>query len=89
MKPIEHSRIFLKSYESRIARNHRLKQQLNKRVSLFIQGQKGQPLNDHALKGGLAGYRAFSVTGDVRVIYKELPDRYIFIDVGTHAQIYK
>lgn len=30
----------------------------------------------------------FSVNGDVRIIYKELSDRYIFIDVGTHAQVY-
>jgi addiction module RelE/StbE family toxin len=47
-------------------------------------------LKNHALKGRLNGKRAFSVTGDVRVIFKE-KDNYIVVimlDVGIHNKVY-
>lgn len=55
---------------------------------MFLAGQRGTPLNDHALSGNLQGKRAFSITGDIRVIYVELEDRLIFLDIGTHNQVY-
>jgi mRNA-degrading endonuclease YafQ of YafQ-DinJ toxin-antitoxin module len=36
----------------------------------------------------MLGLRAFSVSGDVRVIYYETDEAYVFTDVGTHAQVY-
>ena len=59
-----------------------------KRVDVFLTGYRAQPLNDHALAGGMKGLRAFSITGDVRVIYRETDDCYEFLDIGTHAQVY-
>lgn len=47
-------------------------------------------LRNHALSGDLLGRRAIWVTGDIRAVF-ELHDDYavvLFIDVGTHAQVY-
>lgn len=51
-------------------------------------GKLGPPLRDHALTGKLAGKRAFSVAGDIRVIYVELADAIVLLDVGSHNQLY-
>jgi addiction module RelE/StbE family toxin len=55
---------------------------------MFMTGHRTAPLNDHALTGDLQGRRSLSITGDVRVIYIELEDKIILLDVGTHNQVY-
>lgn len=48
-------------------------------------------LHNHPLSGRLQGLRAFSVTGDVRIIFRE-ENHYtivLFLDVGTHNQVYR
>jgi addiction module RelE/StbE family toxin len=46
-------------------------------------------LDDHALKGKMKGKRAFSITDDVRVIYVESDNVFVFLDIGSHNQVYK
>jgi addiction module RelE/StbE family toxin len=58
-------------------------------VELFIQGVRERPINDHPLTGNMDGRRAFSITADVRVVYIETEDAFVFLDIGTHAQVYK
>lgn len=41
-----------------------------------------------ALTGDLQGRRSFSVTGDIRVIYVELNEKIILLDIGAHNQAY-
>ncbi len=55
---------------------------------MFIEGKRGIPLNDHPLAGDMQGRRAFSITGDIRAVYIELEDKIIFIDIGSHNQVY-
>ena len=88
MKRIEPYRSFTKSFVKRIAKDQKLVTQYEKRLGMFIEGKRGVPLNDHALTGDMQGRRAFSITGDIRVIYIELKDKIIFIDIGTHNQVY-
>lgn len=88
MKPICLTKDFDKSYKNRIAPNRKLRDAYINRVTAFRAGQRGQPLNDHPLKGKLKGKRAFSIAGDVRVVYEEADQSYIFLDVGSHNQVY-
>lgn len=88
MKRIELSRSFEKSYKKRISTNSKLDARYEERLKLFMSGERGHPLNDHSLSGGLTGKRAFSITSDVRVIYKEDDDYITFLDIGTHSQVY-
>jgi len=89
VKPIKRDRTFEKHFKQRISPNGKLKKQFTERLALFIAGEIGYPLHDHALTGKLAGKRAFSVAGDIRVIYVELDDAIVFLDIGTHNQVYR
>lgn len=89
MKAIRRHKEFEKHFLKRITPHEKLVTQFEERLALFMTGKLGNPLNDHSLKGKLAGKRAFSVAGDIRVVYKETKDSILFLDVGSHNQVYK
>ena len=89
MKQIKRDRTFEKHFKKRISPNEKLVEQFRQRLALFIEGKLGYPLNDHRLTGKLAGKRAFSIAGDIRVVYVELDDFIVFLDVGSHSQVYR
>lgn len=88
-KPIKRTKQFEKHFRLRITQNRKLRKQFEKRLELFITGELGPPLFSHSLTGSLAGKRAFSIGGDLRVVYQEFDDHYLFVDIGTHTQVYK
>lgn len=88
MKPIQFAKSFEKSYKKRIQPKKKLRAAFEARYRLFVEGERGIPLNDHGLTGQLAGKRAFAITGDIRVIYVDEANCYRFLDIGTHAQVY-
>lgn len=72
----------------------RLSPKMRDKVQLAIHKFKDNPhdllLRNHPLKGSMQGTRAFSVTGNLRVIFKEY-EHYtlvLLVDVGTHNQVY-
>ena len=87
MKQIEFGPDFKKSFKKRF-QNTRLENKIAERIDLFIADRASPTLKDHKLKGELARYRAFSITGDVRIIYLEEKDKIILLDVGKHNQVY-
>lgn len=89
MKKIEYTRHFKKRYKQRVGNNPKLIKQLEERVEQFLHGVRDEPLNDHPLKGKMKPHRAFSIAGDIRVVYREEPDAYYFVDIGKHNQVYK
>ena len=88
MKPVIFDRHFEKSYAKRILRDTKLSKQFDERYALFVEGVRDNPLCDHALTGSMKGKRSFSVGDDIRVIYLEAPEAYLFLDIGTHNQVY-
>lgn len=89
MRFVRHNK-FKKSYKKRIARYESLIRQLDERLKLFEINPAEPVLKDHALKGNFKGLRAFSITGDIRIIYKKITDDLImFYDIGTHNQVYR
>lgn len=88
MKRVDFDKKFIKHYISRILNNRKLSQQYDERYKLFCNGKRDSPLDDHPLKGEKLGLRAFSIAGDVRVVYRETEDAYVFLDVGSHNQVY-
>jgi addiction module RelE/StbE family toxin len=59
-------------------------------IGRFAENPFDERLKNHALKGRLSGKRAFSVAGNVRVIFEEF-DGYVLVvmlDVGSHSQVY-
>jgi addiction module RelE/StbE family toxin len=88
MKPVRLTKYFDKSYKKRIAPNSNLKEAYIARVAQWQAGKRAKQLNDHPLKGSMKGKRAFSIAGDVRVVYEETYEVFIFLDVGSHNQVY-
>jgi len=88
MKPIRRHHAFEKHYQSRISPHKKLVRQFEQRLELFLQGVRGYPLDDHPLGGTMKGLRAYSLGGDLRVVYRETDQYYEFLDVGSHNQVY-
>ena len=81
-------RHFKKHYHklSPIVRN-----KIDKVIILFKEDPFTASLRNHELQGALNGRRAISVMRDVRIIYEMEGNHAIvlFLDVGTHAQLYE
>jgi addiction module RelE/StbE family toxin len=59
-----------------------------KRLRLFLADPKQSILKDHGLTGTLKGLRAFSLGGDMRVIYRKTKSVVELFDIGSHNQVY-
>lgn len=87
MKIDYHDR-FVKHYAKRIRPNGVLDTAFTRRMNTFLQNSKHPLLRDHALTGDLIGFRSFSITGDIRVIYRTMGSVIQLYDIGTHTQVY-
>lgn len=86
---IKTSAVFDKAYKRRIGHNIKLIQQVKERLILFQTDPKSLLLKNHKLKGTFLGYRAFSITGDIRIVYEqESEDIVTLVDIGSHNQVY-
>jgi addiction module RelE/StbE family toxin len=88
VKPIIRHRKFIRNFQSRITPNRKLKKQFEDRLQLFTEGVRDYPLDDHPLVGTMKGLRAFSIGGDLRVVYRETDQYYEFLDIGSYDQVY-
>lgn len=80
---------FRKYYQKRIPQDSSLENKYKERVQIFLRDQRNPVIKDHALTGKLASFRAFWITGDVRVVYfVESKDFVTFINIGSHNQVY-
>ena len=85
---VSYSKEFIKNYTRRIKAFPKLNQQFLNRLEIFKTDRTNPLLKDHQLIGDKSEYRAFSITGDIRVIYKDSGDEVRFYDIGTHNQVY-
>lgn len=86
---IKLNRKFEKSYKRRIASNLKLVIQTEERIKLFTADSKNSLLKDHELTGAKRELRAFSVTGDISIVYMPISDNEVeFLDIGSHNQVY-
>jgi len=79
---------FEKALRKRIQLNSPLYKKFKTRLSLFISNPSDPILKDHKLTGEKVGFRAFSVAGDTRVIYKKEGETITLYDIGGHNQVY-
>lgn len=81
-------KVFKKNFKKRILPDPVLVVKFEERLSLLLSDPRNPILKDHMLVGKKAGYRAFSVTGDIRVVYKIKGDVLRLYDIGSHNQVY-
>ena len=79
---------FQKFFVKRIQPQKRLARKFDERFKLFTMNPQNPLLNDHPLKGEKESMRAFSITGDIRIIYYIDHETAYFVDIGTHNQVY-
>lgn len=85
---VDYTKDFLKNYKKRVFPNRSLREKFSKRLKLFIANRQDPIIKDHALTGEKQEYRAFWITGSIRVVYRIFDDTARFYDIGTHNQVY-
>lgn len=85
---VEYHKSFTKKFRKL---NRKTQDKVTDVVNIFRHDPHDPSLRNHALKGSMLGKRAFSVTGDLRVVFEEIDDYVlvIMLDVGTHNQVYQ
>ena len=79
---------FKKHFKKRIAPSRKIRVKFHEKVELFLEDCYHPSLRTHQLKGSKRGYWSFSVTGDIRVVYKIAGKTLFLYDIGTHPQVY-
>ena len=87
-KEIKYSIEFKKQFQKRILPFPKVRKKFYNRVQLFLDNKTSPLLRDHLLRGKLQDFRSFSIANDLRIIYQEFDDCYIFLKIGSHNQIY-
>lgn len=79
---------FQKHFDLRIKPHTNLVKKFQERVGIFTKDFDDPILKDHQLRGEKSQLRAFSITGNIRVIYFVKDGDAYFIDIGSHNQVY-
>ncbi len=67
----------------------KVKDEADARVEILQVNEFDPLLNNHKLSGKYAAYRSISITGDIRIAYRRVPDGFYLAAVGTHSELYK
>lgn len=86
---VEFKTSFIKRYKNRFRHLPNVQKKFEKRLLLFTKDPRNPILKDHTLTDDLTGHRAFSISGDIRVVYYIENNTAYFVDIGTHNQVYK
>ncbi len=85
---IHYLKEFKKHYQKRIAQHKNLEKRFQERLLLCLKDPGNPLLRNHRLIGEKNQYRAFSVTGDIRVVYQISNGVLFLYDIGSHNQVY-
>lgn len=85
---IKYHKDFLKNYKKRIKPYPKLVTQFTNQLNKFIKNPKDSSLRDHKLVGKKKSFRAFSITGDIRVVYTITDNEIWLYDIGSYNQVY-
>lgn len=82
---------FHKNYDKQFERlSEKIQGKVEEAIERFMKNPHDPALKNHALKGAMKDKRAISVTGNVRIIFREF-DSYtlvLMLDVGSHPHVY-
>ncbi len=76
---------FYKDYE-KISR--KIQDKFWSKLELFKVNKNHKTLNNHSVDKAFTNCRSINVTGDYRAIYKQVGNLIIFINIGTHSELY-
>lgn len=85
---IKYHKDFVKNYKKRIAPQPKLVKLFEKQLDKFLLNPHDSTLRDHKLSGKKKSFRAFSIAGDLRVVYMIVENELWLYDIGSHNQVY-
>lgn len=85
---IHYHKNFLKNYRQRIIPHPNLDKKFKQKFTIFSHDPTNPILKNHHLIGDKSEYSAFSITGDIRVVYKKVGEDILLYDIGSHNQVY-
>ena len=65
-----------------------MREKLSDRLRLFAREPFHPLLNNHSVEKRFPGCRSINVTGDYRAIFKEQDREIVFVNIGTHSELY-
>lgn len=81
---------FDKMYEDLCVNNPKLELEIQKRIGWFKKNPQDTRLQNHALLNRMLGKFAFSITGDIRIVYEWIGKNTVrFLAIGGHKKVYK
>lgn len=84
------SPVFVKQVKKLNKKDAQTAKKLKTQLKIFRKNPYDSRLKTHKLGGRLQGRFAFSVTQDIRVVFRYISNRKILlIAIGTHNQVYK
>lgn len=60
-------------------------------LEIFYKDVYDERLNNHELHGKYTNHKSINVTGDIRAVYRKVSmatEDVIFVDIGTHGELY-
>ena len=66
----------------------KIQERFYERLELFVQNKFDRILNNHSVGRAYPDCRSINITGDYRAIFKDHGELIIFINFGTHAELY-
>lgn len=89
MPKIDKSGNFEQLYIKLCEKDPFLESEIQKRIRWFKKNPKDTRLDVHDLTGKMTGQCAFSITGDIRIIYKWTNKNTVhFLAIGSHIKVY-
>lgn len=83
---------FHKYFRKRFAKSpNKIKDKFDIQLELFYENLYDVRLNNHELHGKYVGHRSINITGDIRAVFRRVDtktDDVIFVDIGTHTELY-
>ena len=83
---------FHKYFQKRYSKSSsKIKDKFDIQLELFYKNIHDEKLNNHELHGKYAHHRSINVTGNIRAVYREVDvttGNVIFVDIGTHGELY-
>ena len=88
MSKIAFSSSFKKAFKKKLKSNPQVEEVFWEKVDIFLSDPFDQRLRTHKLSGKLKNLWSFSLGYDFRVIFYFEGEQAIFIDIGSHDEVY-
>jgi mRNA-degrading endonuclease RelE of RelBE toxin-antitoxin system len=66
----------------------KIQEKFFERAEIFKKDVLNSILNNHSVDKAYPGCRSINIGGDYRALYYEIDDMAIFINIGTHSELY-